>query len=177
MEIFALIVLGGWCIALSVSDIRSRRLPDLLTGPGAAVVLIYALGTGRFAAAAAGAVLLAVPYLVVHLVSPPAFGAGDVKLAVGLGAAAGMGGGQVWVWAAVSAPVSTACAGIAAALVMSTSTDPLEYAPADRSMGSIRRRTPWRRVRAPTRPAGAGPVTVPHGPSMCLATLVAVVFG
>ncbi|WP_280508934.1 A24 family peptidase, partial [Nocardia cyriacigeorgica] len=88
MEIFALIALAAWCMALSVSDIRSRRLPDLLTGPGAAVVFAYAGCTGRLAAALAGAALLAVPYLIVHVVTPAAFGAGDVKLAIGLGAAA-----------------------------------------------------------------------------------------
>lgn len=111
MGTFALIALAAWCMALSVSDIRHRRLPDLLTGPGAAVVLGYAAGTGRLAAALVGAVLLSVPYLVVHLVTPAAFGAGDVKLAVGLGAAAGMCGGQAWVAAAVGAPVLTAVAG------------------------------------------------------------------
>uniref|UniRef100_UPI00245491B8 A24 family peptidase n=1 Tax=Nocardia cyriacigeorgica TaxID=135487 RepID=UPI00245491B8 len=114
MEIFALIALAAWCMALSVSDIRSRRLPDLLTGPGAAVVFAYAGCTGRLAAALAGAALLAVPYLIVHVVTPAAFGAGDVKLAIGLGAAAGMCGGRVWVWAAIGAPLLTAVAGIAA---------------------------------------------------------------
>ncbi|WP_280230907.1 A24 family peptidase, partial [Nocardia cyriacigeorgica] len=114
MEIFALIALAAWCMALSVSDIRSRRLPDLLTGPGAAVVLAYAGCTDRLAAALAGAALLAVPYLIVHVVTPAAFGAGDVKLAIGLGAAAGMCGGPVWVWAAIGAPLLTAVAGIAA---------------------------------------------------------------
>ncbi|NEW55508.1 prepilin peptidase [Nocardia cyriacigeorgica] len=176
MEIFAFLVLGAWCIALSISDIRSRRLPDLLTAPGAVVILIFALGTGRFAAAASGAALLTVVYLVVHLVSPAAFGAGDVKLAVGLGAAAGMSGGQAWAWAAVVAPALTAVAGLAA-LSVSVCADPLVSTSARRSTGSVRSATPWRRVRAPTRPIGADPVIVPHGPSMCAATLLAVAFG
>ncbi|MBF6435810.1 A24 family peptidase [Nocardia cyriacigeorgica] len=172
MGTFALIALAAWCMALSVSDIRHRRLPDLLTGPGAAVVLGYAAGTGRLAAALVGAVLLSVPYLVVHLVTPAAFGAGDVKLAVGLGAAAGMCGGQAWVAAAVGAPVLTAVAGAAVLVVprggrsrCSAATDPPH-----------RPRT-MRRPRAPATPSTTGPVTLPHGPSMCVATLLAVGFG
>lgn len=220
MEIFALITLGAWCMALSVSDIRTRRLPDLLTGPGAVVVLGYAAATGRLAAALVGAVLLSVPYLVVHLVTPAAFGAGDVKLAVGLGAAAGMCGGQAWAWAAVGAPVLTAVAGIAA-LVLPRRTRPLDQhtlrttqrgaegdqvvlaqgtpgadddgrdrcsaaaGPVASSTGSVldSRRPRWRRrlrrprTRAPATTSAASPVTVPHGPSMCVATLLAVGFG
>ncbi|WP_280447143.1 A24 family peptidase [Nocardia cyriacigeorgica] len=187
MEIFALIALAAWCMALSVSDIRSRRLPDLLTGPGAAVVLAYAGCTGRLAAALAGAALLAVPYLIVHVVTPAAFGAGDVKLAIGLGAAAGMCGGRVWVWAAIGAPLLTAVAGIAA-LAMSLRergrTDPAAE-PIGSSAGSVRdpRRPRWRRslhrsrTRPPAASSTAGPVAVPHGPSMCVATLLAIGFG
>ncbi|TLF97849.1 prepilin peptidase [Nocardia cyriacigeorgica] len=219
MEIFALIALGAWCMALSVSDIRTRRLPDLLTGPGAVVVLAYAAATGRLAAALVGAVLLSVPYLMVHLVTPAAFGAGDVKLAVGLGAAAGMCGGQAWAWAAVGAPVLTAVAGIAA-LVLPRRTRPLDQHtlrttqrgaegdqvvlaqgtpgaddgrgrcsaaadPIDSSAGSVRdpRRPRQKhslrrpRTHAPATTSAASPVTVPHGPSMCVATLLAVGFG
>ncbi|WP_280182652.1 A24 family peptidase [Nocardia cyriacigeorgica] len=187
MEIFALIALAAWCMALSVSDIRSRRLPDLLTGPGAAVVLAYAGCTGRLAAALAGAALLAVPYLIVYVVTPAAFGAGDVKLAIGLGAAAGICGGPVWVWAAIGAPLLTAVAGIAA-LAMSLRvrgrTDPAAE-PIGSSAGSVRdpRRPRWRRslhrsrTRAPAASSTAGPVAVPHGPSMCVATLLAIGFG
>ncbi|VFA98452.1 A24 family peptidase [Nocardia cyriacigeorgica] len=186
METFALIALAAWCMALSVSDIRNRRLPDLLTGPGAAVVLAYAGCTGRLAAALAGAALLAVPYLIVHVVTPAAFGAGDVKLAIGLGAAAGMCGGPVWVWAAVGAPLLTAVAG-AAALVLPLRergrTDPATV-PIGSSAGSVRDPRPrWRRslhrsrTRVPAVSQTAGPVTVPHGPSMCVATLLAIAFG
>lgn len=176
MEILAFVIFGAWCIALSISDIRSRRLPDLLTGPGAVGVLGYALCTGRLTGALMGAALLTVPYLLVHLLRPAAFGAGDVKLAVGLGAAAGMHGGQAWVWAAVGAPVLTAVLGAA---VLMTS------APIDVRSGSfVTRPAPWsgsdplwRRSRAPAATTRAGPLTVPHGPSMCLATVLAVGFG
>ncbi|BBZ75640.1 prepilin peptidase [Mycolicibacterium anyangense] len=126
-------VILGWAIALSGYDIRQRRLPNVLTLPGAAVVLIGATAAGRGLPAAYGAVGLALLYLIVHLVSPGGMGAGDVKLALGLGALTGAFGPAVWLLAAVAAPLLTALCGIA---------------------GRIR--------------------TVPHGPSMCIASLTAV---
>ena len=55
-----------------------------------------------------GAVALFAVYAVVHLVSPAAMGAGDVKLAIGIGALTGTFGGDVWLLAALGAPVLTA---------------------------------------------------------------------
>ncbi|MGW0007540.1 prepilin peptidase [Nocardia grenadensis] len=158
MTTLGFLTLTVWCAALSVGDIRSRRLPNLLTVPGAVGVLGYAALTGRFHTAAWGAALLATPYLLIHLTRPAALGAGDVKLAVGLGAAAGLGGGQVWVWSAVAAPVCTAIAGVGALL----------GSRAGRRMFGGRYR--FADPRAPT-PEHAGR-TVPHGPSMCAATLL-----
>ncbi|WP_433655990.1 prepilin peptidase [Nocardia sp. CA-128927] len=152
MPIVAFAALLAWCVVLSVIDFRHRRLPNLLTGWGAVAVFAYALSTSRYTAALVGAVLLAVPYLLVHLVLPAAFGAGDVKLAVGLGAAAALGGGQAWVWAALAAPLLTACAGIAV-------------------IAQHRIRAPNDQHDAPRR------IAVPHGPSMCLATLCALAIG
>ncbi|WP_153413090.1 prepilin peptidase [Nocardia macrotermitis] len=142
--IAAFLALTGWCVVLSVIDLRERRLPNALTGPGAVTVLGVATVTGRGTAAALGALLLAVPYLLIHLLFPAAFGAGDVKLALGLGAAATFGGAQVWVWAALAAPVLTALAG----LVVRIRGRPARAAPVDRA--------------------------IPHGPAMCLATLGAL---
>ncbi|GAB2633513.1 A24 family peptidase [Nocardia goodfellowii] len=147
MEILAFAVLAGLCVVLSGWDLRERRLPNSLTGTLLLGVLGYALGTAQFTAAMVGALLLAVPYLLVHLVAPHALGAGDVKLAAGLGAAAGLGGAHTWVCAAVAAPFLTAGVGVVALC-------------ADR----IRRRT-----------QSAGPYAVPHGPAMCAATLLALV--
>ncbi|MEU8899770.1 prepilin peptidase [Nocardia sp. NPDC048505] len=113
MTISAFTVFALWCAVLSGWDLRARRLPNALTGLLALGVLGYALSTAQFGAAVAGALLLAGPYLLVHLLAPAALGAGDVKLAAGLGAAAGLGGAQAWVWAAVAAPVGTALAGVA----------------------------------------------------------------
>ncbi|MQY29037.1 prepilin peptidase [Nocardia aurantia] len=109
----ARVLLTAWCALLAVIDLRTRRLPNPLTAAGAVAVLGYAAGTGRLLPALVGALLLAGPYLVVHLAVPAAFGAGDVKLAVGLGAAAALGGAGAWVWSALGAPVLTALAGVA----------------------------------------------------------------
>ena len=51
---------------------------------------------------------LAALYLVVHLVAPAGMGAGDVKLAIGVGALTGAFGLDAWMLAAVAAPLLTA---------------------------------------------------------------------
>lgn len=127
----------GWLAALSGYDIRQRRLPNWLTLPGAAAVLVAAAGAGRGAAALVGAVTLAAVYLLVHLLAPAALGAGDVKLALGLGSLTGFFGIEVWILAALAAPLLTTLWALAAAV--------------------------FRGTRA-----------VPHGPSMCLASVAAV---
>ncbi|MBJ7338553.1 A24 family peptidase [Mycolicibacterium sp.] len=128
----------AWLAALTICDVRDRRLPNALTLPGAAVVLLVAALAGRGPAALLGAVVLTALYLVVHLISPAAMGAGDVKLAIGVGALTGTFGVEAWVLAALAAPLLTATWGIVG--------------------------LPWR---------GAG-TPVPHGPSMCVATMCAV---
>jgi len=64
-------------------------------------------------------------------------GAGDVKLALGLGALTGCFGADVWLLAAIAAPLLTAAVGLVARL-------------------------------------GWSAKTVPHGPSMCVASAAAV---
>lgn len=98
----------GWLVALSVYDIRERRLPNVLTLAGAVVIVAGAVCCGRGIPAVYGAVGLAGLYLLVHLAAPSAMGAGDVKLAIGLGALTGGFGIDVWVLAAVAAPLLTA---------------------------------------------------------------------
>ena len=103
-----------WLAALSFYDIRERRLPNWLTMPGAAVILAIAATYGRATPAMFGAIALFVVYAAVHLVSPAAMGAGDVKLAIGIGALTGTFGSDVWVLAAIGAPLLTAgCAVVA----------------------------------------------------------------
>jgi leader peptidase (prepilin peptidase)/N-methyltransferase len=126
-----------WMLALAGYDVHCRRLPNWLTLPGFAVIVLVATCTGHGVAAILGATSLGAAYLSVHLVSPTAMGGGDVKLALGLGALTGCFGTDVWFLSAVGAPLLTAATAVLAVL----------------------RRT--------------GP-SVPHGPSMCLASVVAM---
>ncbi|WP_055113556.1 A24 family peptidase [Mycolicibacterium peregrinum] len=116
--------------------VRERRLPNWLTLPGAVLIPVVAAAAGRGGTALAGALALSGLYLVMHLVAPRSLGGGDVKLAVGLGAMTGAFGIDVWLLAALAAPLLTAGLAVWAA------------------MRGIR--------------------TVPHGPSMCTASAVAV---
>jgi leader peptidase (prepilin peptidase)/N-methyltransferase len=130
-------VVVGWLAVLSLYDVGQRRLPNALTLPGAVVILLGAVVGGRALPAMAGAAALGGVYLLVHLLAPAAMGAGDVKLAIGLGALTGCFGEAVWFLAALGAPLLTALWGLVAVL------------------------------------RGTGP-SVPHGPSMCLASVGAV---
>jgi leader peptidase (prepilin peptidase)/N-methyltransferase len=105
----------AWFTALTVYDVRQRRLPNALTLPGAAVVLAVAVATGRGVPALVGAAALALFYLGIHLMTPTGMGAGDVKLAIGVGALTGSFGVDAWVLAALGAPVLTAIWAIAVA--------------------------------------------------------------
>lgn len=121
---------------LSVYDLRQRRLPNALTLPGAVLILAVATVAGRGVPALLGAAALSLLYLAVHLIDPAALGAGDVKLAVGLGALTGAFGAEVWLLAALGAVLLTAVAGV---VVL----------------------------------AARGGRTLPHGPSMCVASAAA----
>lgn len=113
-ETVAAIAVTGWFIALSVFDIRHRRLPNVLTLPGALAILIVAAATGHGPGALLGAVTLFGVYAAVHLAAPAAMGAGDVKLAIGVGAFSGVFGLQAWLLCAFGASLLTAVLGIAA---------------------------------------------------------------
>jgi leader peptidase (prepilin peptidase) / N-methyltransferase len=97
----------AWLVALSAFDIRERRLPNYLTLPGAVLVMVGAAIAGRGVAAVLGAAALFAVYLVVHLLLPSAMGAGDVKLALGVGALTGSFGIDVWTLSALIAPLLT----------------------------------------------------------------------
>jgi leader peptidase (prepilin peptidase)/N-methyltransferase len=140
MRIAAACLVLAWLAALSRYDIRERRLPNALTLTGAAAILTVAALAGRGWPALAGTVALTAVYSVVHYVAPGGMGAGDVKLALGLGALTGCFGAGAWFLAAVGAPLLSAVVGTAARL-----------------RGGV---------------DGTG--TVPHGPSMCLASAAAV---
>jgi leader peptidase (prepilin peptidase)/N-methyltransferase len=127
----------GWLAALCVYDIRVRRLPNWLTIPGAVVIVAAAAAVGRGGPAVCGGLALFAVYAAVHVISRAAMGAGDVKLALGIGALTGAFGADVWLLAALGAPLLTAGWAVVA----------------------LARRAEH---------------TVPHGPSMCLAAVLAV---
>ncbi|MEH3142061.1 MAG: A24 family peptidase [Mycobacterium kyogaense] len=113
----AFVVVTGWLIALSAYDLRCRRLPNLLTLPGAAVILTAAAAlAGHGAGALAGALALTGIYAAVHLCAPAALGAGDVKLALGVGGLTGAFGTQSWALCAVGASLLTGLWGAARVL-------------------------------------------------------------
>lgn len=114
LDVMGVFVFVVWCVWLSVYDVRERRLPNWLTVPGAALVLVAAAAVGQFSVALMGGMVLFVPYLLVHLITPRALGGGDVKLAFGLGAATALAGASAWVLAALLAPVLTALVGLVA---------------------------------------------------------------
>jgi leader peptidase (prepilin peptidase) / N-methyltransferase len=86
-----LLGLGWLAVAAGTVDVLHGRLPDALTLPAlpAAVLLALPLGGAAVLRAVLGAGVLAGGYLAVRVLAPRALGAGDVKLAAGLGAALG----------------------------------------------------------------------------------------
>jgi leader peptidase (prepilin peptidase)/N-methyltransferase len=98
----------AWLVTLSVYDIRQRRLPNWLTLPGAVVLLVAAACAGRGTPAVVGAFALCAVYLIAHVITLGALGAGDVKLAIGIGALSGAFGVEVWVLTAIGASLLTA---------------------------------------------------------------------
>lgn len=105
--------MAAWLITLSAYDFRQRRLPNRLTVPGAVLILTVAALTGHGVPATLGALALTGIYALVHLRSPAALGAGDVKLAIGVGALTGAFGVQAWALCAVGASLLTGLWGLA----------------------------------------------------------------
>jgi leader peptidase (prepilin peptidase)/N-methyltransferase len=77
----------------SVTDLRSRRIPNLLTLPALAFALFVAFTEGTLALAMVGALIGAGAFMLpMFLYGRGSAGAGDVKLAAFLGAALGLPG-------------------------------------------------------------------------------------
>ena len=107
-------IVVAWAAALTLVDVRARRLPNVLTLTGALVILAGAAAAGRGTPALVGGLALGGLYLVVHLAYPSGMGAGDVKLALALGALTGAFGLAVWTLAALAAPMLTGILGVIA---------------------------------------------------------------
>ena len=74
----------------TLTDLRTRRIPNRLIVLGAIAVVVAALSTGTFRWALIGAVVTAAPLLAIYLVSPRLLRGGDVKLAAVTGAGLGV---------------------------------------------------------------------------------------
>ncbi|HUQ58265.1 prepilin peptidase [Lentzea sp.] len=77
-------LLAWFGLVLAMVDLRHHRLPDALTLPLAAALLL--LEFHRLGAAVLGAVVFGGAHLAVRRLRPALMGGGDVKLAFGLGA-------------------------------------------------------------------------------------------
>ncbi|MEJ3654860.1 A24 family peptidase [Actinomycetes bacterium KLBMP 9759] len=151
----AVVLALGWLgVALTVVDVRHRRLPDALTLPAlpVALVLLVPLGVEAVVRGAAGAGVALVLHAAVHLAAPRAMGAGDVKLAGPLGAVVAASSWAALPLAAALSMVITVVVGVAGVLV---------------------RR--WHRGGATVRAPVIVDAAVPHGPSMLLASWLVVV--
>jgi leader peptidase (prepilin peptidase)/N-methyltransferase len=139
-----------WVAALGIAagsvDLAVRRLPDRFTLPafaGALAILSFDRQPSRLAGAVLTGLAMAAFYAALVLINPAGMGAGDVKLALGLGTVLGWLGNGV------------AFRGALAGLVLAAG-----YALSLLVLGRIRRDDP-----------------LPHGPSMLLGALLAVLLG
>ncbi|MBB5919364.1 leader peptidase (prepilin peptidase)/N-methyltransferase [Actinoalloteichus hoggarensis] len=122
--------LSGWWLAVSWAtglltvlavgaDLAHRRLPDLLTlrAPPVLLSLIvlaaWAAGDGAVVGRALlGGLVLTACYAFVHLLSPQAMGAGDVKLAMTVGMVSAAVSWPGWLLTVILAPLITGVAGL-----------------------------------------------------------------
>jgi leader peptidase (prepilin peptidase) / N-methyltransferase len=114
---------SGMAIALLVPaamiDVQTQRLPDTWVGAAAAVFLgsagvAWAIGQGVADATGIviGALMLSMPLLTLHVLSPASMGFGDVKAAIVLGASLGAVDWQLTLGALALAAGATATVGI-----------------------------------------------------------------
>jgi leader peptidase (prepilin peptidase)/N-methyltransferase len=148
------VLLGlGWLgMAAAAVDVLHHRLPDALTLPAlpAALVLLLPLGPAAVVRGAAGAGVAVAAYAALHLATPGAMGAGDVKLAAPVGAVLAAAGWAALVLAALVAAVFTG--GVALGVALRRTRDVQTKTAEPRREGTYARR-------------GA----VPHAPSMLAA--------
>jgi prepilin peptidase CpaA len=105
------VVLGA-SLTAAVTDVSSRRIPNLLTGPMFAAGLVYAVAAAGLAGlgdSLVAAVLLAVPYVLLYALAGG--GAGDAKMMAAVGAWLGVING-------LAALVGVSLAGVVMGLAM-----------------------------------------------------------
>lgn len=114
-----IVVALGVAASAAVIDLRTGRIPNRLVSmagvPSLVVVIVAfadARGSEAIASVCLGVAAFAGPVLMVHLVSPPAIGFGDVKLATALGAVLGLVGPGLGLLALCIASAVTAGAGL-----------------------------------------------------------------
>ncbi|MER7925173.1 A24 family peptidase [Streptomyces sp. NPDC096057] len=103
-ELAAWLLAAPVAVLLALVDLQVHRLPDVLTLPLAAATLAllgiaaaFPADAGSWPTALFGALTLGAAYGVLYLINPAGMGFGDVKLALGLGAALGWYGWAVLV--------------------------------------------------------------------------------
>lgn len=116
---FAVVVALVPLTTAALVDAAERRLPNrlvLLSAVPVCVVCVVDPFIGRVNAiegVVSGALLLAAPLLVLHLIAPASMGFGDVKAAVSLGATLGLIQPELSLWTLCLASAITAAWGIA----------------------------------------------------------------
>ncbi|GEM_PF-3236334 len=97
----AVLALAAWAVALTLTDVRTLRIPPRLRllGLFCALLALAAFARGEWSAdsrmlahVAAGAALLAAFYLAARVANPAALGGGDLRLAPTIGALGGIAG-------------------------------------------------------------------------------------
>ena len=102
-------------LAAALVDAAEHRLPNVLVAAAAipiVVTLAVSWSPDLARSVAGGAVFVAVPLLVTHLVSPAGMGFGDVKAGVVLGAALGLVDAQLALFALVAGLAAGAAWGL-----------------------------------------------------------------
>jgi leader peptidase (prepilin peptidase) / N-methyltransferase len=105
-------------VAAALVDVHDRRLPNTIVVTAAAtfvIVLVIEISQGtavRPAHVALGSAVMSGPLLMLHLLSPPSMGFGDVKFAAILGAVVGAVDWQLTISALALAAGGTATVGI-----------------------------------------------------------------